>query len=130
MIDTYGIYIFDKKGDTFYIQERYVQGSRDPGDVFNSNVFQEVQKYITTNAVVTLGNSKLYIEKDEALMMLFVIKTDLNARDKKIFKIMNEIKDLFKTIFDGKLNTQKIERIELLIKFQDKLERIIDINSV
>ncbi len=127
MKEAYGIYIFDQNGNPFYIQERFVQGSKDPGDIFNSNVFQDVQKYISKRTVATLGYSKLYIEKDESLQILFVIKTDLDARDKKIFKIINEIKDIFSAIFAGKLNTNKLERIELLIKFQDKLEKVIGI---
>ncbi|MHA1274177.1 MAG: hypothetical protein ACTSQS_12170 [Promethearchaeota archaeon] len=123
------IYIIDSTGKPLFILEIYKSGNKNVEHALITNFVSAIQSFATELGdqhanTIKLGDSMLYSIKDEISGIYFVIKTDLDAKQKRIFGILKDIKNLYINIILSKINASEAEKLEALKEFEDELSKI------
>lgn len=117
-------------GKPLYIYERYKKGDLQVENALITNFISAIQSFASELGeqhanTIKLGDSMLFSTKDQISNVYFVIRTDFKAKPKQIFKLLNEIKNLFINKVLSRLNASDDEKKELLKEFEKDLEKII-----
>lgn len=131
MQDLQSIYIIDQNGIPFFVRDMYVQGSEDADHALLTNFISAIQNFAEELGgeeakTIKLGEAKIYSVKDKMTKIAFVIKANPKAKDKKVFSLLNTIKNTFIDIFTGKFTVGSEEKEILLDKFRQELDKIVN----
>ena len=102
------IYIIDDKGTPIFISENYIQGSGEANHALLSDFVTALQSFAQEfgedeTRVIELSDAKILSSKDNLTNYLFILKCDTNSKNKKMFGILNQIKNIFIEKFTGHL---------------------------
>lgn len=124
------IYIIDDKGTPILIRENYIQGSGDAKHALLSDFVSALQSLAQEfgedeTRVIELSDAKILSTKDKLTNYSFIIKCDTNSKNKKIFGILNQIKNIFIEKFTGYLaSTDEIKK-KIMLSFERELNEVI-----
>ena len=111
------IYIIDKDAKVFYLRENYIPGSDSkPVDhALLSRFVGALESFITElgeekTKIINLGEEKIFVIKDKITAYCFVLCCDMNSKPKKMFKILNNIMNIFISEFTGKFSASEEKR--------------------
>ena len=111
------IYIIDKDAKVFYLRENYIPGSDSkPVDhALLSRFVGALESFITElgeekTKIINLGAEKIFVIKDKITAYRFVLCCDMNSKPKKMFKILNNIMNIFISEFTGKFSASEEKR--------------------
>ena len=124
--------ILDNNGAPIFVQENFIQGRNNVDLALLSDFINALQNFATElgekeTKFIELGGGKIFSTKDSSTNYLFVLKCDKKAKAKKMYQILNEIKNLFLNKFLGHLYEIKEEKNkELLSSFENELKIILN----
>ena len=124
------IYIIDEQSNPIFIRENYIQGSGDANHALLSDFVTALQSFAREfgeeeTRVVELSDAKILSSKDHITNYLFAIKCESNAKNKKMFGILNQIKNLFIDKFTGHLANSEETKKKIMLSFETDLSKII-----
>ena len=124
------IYIIDEKSNPIFIRENYLQGSGDANHALFSDFVTALQSFAREfgeeeTRVIELGDAKILSTKDNITHFLFAIKCESNAKNKKMFGILNQIKNLYIDKFTGHLASSEEIKEEIMRSFEIEIIKII-----
>ena len=115
--DIHRIYIIDKEAKVFYLRENYISDSDSaPVDhALLSRFVGALESFITElgeekTKIINLGDEKIFVIKDKITAYRFVLCCDMNSKPKKMFKILNNIMNIFISEFTGKFSASEEKR--------------------
>lgn len=126
------IFILNNNGVPIFIQENYIQGKNNIDPALLSDLVNALQKFANElgekeTKFIELGGGKIFSTKDNSSNYLFVLKCDKNAKAKRMYQILNDVKNLFLNIFLGNLYVIKEEINKgLLSSFKKELKNILN----
>ena len=124
------IYIIDEKANPIFIRENYLQGSGDANHALLSDFITALQSFAREfgeeeTKVIQLSDAKILSSKDNLTHYLFAIKCESEAKNKKMFGILNQIKNLFIEKFMGHLASSEEIKKKIMLSFETELNEII-----
>lgn len=124
------IYIIDNMGKPIFIQENYVQGSGNPEHALLSDFISALQSFAKEfgeeeTRIVELSDAKIYSIRDKILDYLFIMKCNVNSKNKKMFEILSKIKNLFINKFLGSLILSEDEKKIIMSSFEEELNKLL-----
>ncbi|MGQ4874482.1 MAG: hypothetical protein ACP6IY_10475 [Promethearchaeia archaeon] len=124
------IYIIDSTGKPLFVLDIYNPGNKNVEHALITNFISAIQSFATELGdqhanTIKLGDSMLYSIKDEISGIYFVIKTNLDAKQKRIFNLLKEIKNLYINIVLSKINASEAEKLEAFKEFEEELSKIV-----
>ncbi len=98
-----------------------------------SGLISAVQTFINalgekSAEVIELGKSKFYLSKEENENLIFVLKSESNAKNKKMIKALEKIKDEFIETYSKFLKMEPNLRVHVLSAFHKDIDEIIGEN--
>ena len=128
------IYIIDSKAKPIYIRENYVQGSGSVDHALMSSFISALETFVReienqNTEAINLHNEKIFISKDQLTTFLFILCCDPNTKPKKMFKILNDIKNLFINKFTGHFMDSIEEKKKIMNSFLESLDEILEPSS-
>lgn len=132
MIDIKSVHILNENEEILFQQEFYAQGSKNLNCVLFSGVVMAIQNFMQvvvekTSQELTFEGSKFFFTKNEDL--IFIIRTDLDTTNKKIFQLLAKIEKEFISKFKKYLSSPEEIRIHILAGFKLNLCEILRIKS-
>ncbi len=124
------IYIIDEKSNPIFIRENYFQGSGNANHALLSDFVTALQAFAREfgeeeTRVIELSDAKILTSMDKLSHNLFAIKCESDAKNKKMFGILNQIKNLFIDKFIGHLASSEEMKKEIMRSFEAELNEII-----
>ncbi|MFX1338562.1 MAG: hypothetical protein ACFFDK_08120 [Promethearchaeota archaeon] len=124
------IYILDEKGTPIFIRENYVQGSGDANHALLSDFVSALQSLAQEfgedeTRVIELSDSKILSTRDKITNYSFIIKSEIKSKNKKIFGILNQIKNIFIEKFTGHLASSVEVKKKIMLSFEEAINEII-----
>jgi len=128
------IYILDSTGKPIFIRENYVQGTGEIDHGLLSNFINAIQSFASELGekearVIELGNGTIYSVKDSRYQIQFVLKCQKEAKSKKMFKILTDIKTLFLKRFSNYIETGIGDRSIIINSFVNDLQQMLEPNE-
>ena len=125
------IYIIDDKGTPILIHENYIQGLGNADHALLSDFINALQSFAKEfgeeeTRMIELSDAKIYSTKDKLMNYYFIIKSDINAKNKKMFDILNKIKNLFIDKFIGQLTSSEEKKKQIMVSFKDDLNKFLE----
>jgi len=124
------IYIIDDKGTPIFIRENYIQGSGEANHALLSDFVTALQSFAQEfgedeTRVIELSDAKILSSKDNLTNYLFILKCDINSKNKKMFGILKKIKNIFIEMFTGYLASSEDKKKEIMVAFEAALSKEI-----
>ena len=124
------IYILDDEGTPIFIRENYIQGSGDANHALLSDFVTALQAFAREfgeeeTRVIELSDAKILSSKDNITNYLFAIKCESGVKNKKMFGILNQIKNLYIDKFTGHLTSNEETKKKIMLSFVTELNKII-----
>ena len=124
------IYILDDKGTPIFIRENYIQGSGDANHALLTDFVSALQSLAQEfgedeTRVIELSDAKILSTRDKLTDYLFIIKCDTNSKNKKMFGILNQIKNIFIEKFTGHLASSEEIKKKIMLSFEGALNEVI-----
>jgi len=124
------IYIINDKGTPIFIRENYIQGSGDANHALLSDFITALQSFAREfgekeTRIVELSDAKILSTMDYITNYLFILKCDVNSKNKKMFGILNQIKNLFIEKFTGFLASNENKKKEIMLLFELALNELL-----
>ena len=124
------IYIINDKGTPIFIRENYIQGSGDANHALLSDFITALQSFAREfgekeTRIVELSDAKILSTMDYITNYLFILKCDINSKNKKMFGILYKIKNLFIEKFTGYLASSEDKKKEIMISFELALNEVL-----
>ena len=125
------IYILDSTGKPIFIRENYVQGTEEIDHGLLSNFINAIQSFASElgekeASVIQFGNGTIYSVKDSRYQIQFVLKCQKDAKAKKMFKILNDIKSIFLERFSSYIETGIGDRSKIISSFVNDLHQMLE----
>ena len=124
-------YIIDNKGTPILIRENYIQGLGNADHALLSDFITALQSFAKEfgeeeTKMIELSDAKIYSTKDKLMNYNFIIKSDINAKNKKMFDTLNKIKNLFIDKFIGQLTSSEEKKKQIMVSFKDDLNKFLE----
>jgi predicted nucleic acid-binding Zn-ribbon protein len=125
------IYIIDNKGTPIFIRENYIQGSGNADHALLSDFISALQSFAKEfgeeeTRMIELSDAKIYSARDKLTNYYFIIKCDINTKNKKMFDILNKIKNLFIDKSLGQLTSNDEKKKQIMASFEDALNDLLE----
>ena len=125
------IYIIDDTGTPIFIRENYIQGSENANHALLSDFITALQSFAKEfgeeeTRIVELSDAKIFSTLDSLTNYIFIIKSDINAKSKKIFEILNKIKNLFIDSFMGQLASSNEKKTKIMVSFEHNIDVLLE----
>ena len=127
------IYIIDGKGKPIFIREHHSQGSGSSSadHALLSRFVTALQSFATElgeedTRIIELGDEKIYTLKDGFTKFFFVLNCEPDSKSKKMFKILNDIKNLFLQKFMGNFTASEEVKKKIMVSFLEDLNHILN----
>ncbi len=130
MSDILGIYIVNEDGKSLYTQEFFHQGTDEMDTALLSNLMSAFQMFASeigeggTNSI-ELGNSSIFSIVDPLTQVKFLLRTVKSTKQKKMMKILSQIKNTYINIFTGHHHDGEESIMKLNSKLSDEIEGIL-----
>ncbi|MBN1802283.1 MAG: roadblock/LC7 domain-containing protein [Candidatus Lokiarchaeota archaeon] len=125
-----GIFVVDKVGKVIFpYGEEFESLGKNDKELLSGFVsaFQSLARELGEEEMkeARLGTSKLFFTKDRISEISFVIKATIYSRQKKMFQILEKIKNLFINTFIGHMHEENEAIKYLLDSFSINLEKLL-----
>jgi len=129
-----GLYIINFEGGLIYWQENISQNSEKIEEEID---YEHITSLISTLEVLALeigekdvkilmlGYNRYLVSKDKLTDITFILKCNKNVNSKKIFHLLNQIKNTFIDNFTGSFNSPQIDKVRIMKSFINSLYEII-----
>ncbi len=132
MKDIISFYIINGNRDLIYSQENISLAPEGKEHEYISN-FLSILETIAMKIgekeeelrIMVLGHSKFFLSKDKLTNVIFILKCEKDAKQKKIFEKLNKTKNLFIEKFTGNFNSPDDIKLKLMESFTGTLAEII-----
>ena len=133
-----GFYIITKEGALLFSYESFDQGGGDWNIALLSTFISAMQGIARelgrdSTKIIEIGNKRLYTSKDIEFGIIFIIRANLKAKEKKVVELMSEFKDKFLKKYTNFLliELQKEREIEFgeFNEFKEELAQLIPSKS-
>ncbi len=124
------IQIVDAKGTLLFSRESHIQGSGDVNNILLSDFVNALQSFAKEfgeeeTKIIELGDGRIISTKDKLTGVLFILKCNTNAKTKKMFKILNQIKNIFIDKFTGHLTSSEEVKREVRSSFESAVSELL-----
>ncbi len=125
------IYILNDQGNPIFIRENFIQGTENADHAMLSNFFNALQSFAmelgeNETRSIDLETSKIFSIKDSVTNYSFILKCDRNAKPKKMFKILQQIYNIFIDMFTGHIHDFEEAKSKIMPSFESALDEIIE----
>ena len=125
------IYILEKNGNPFFMKECYKQGTENIDHALLSNFINALQTFALEygekeTRVIEMKNEIIFILKDNRYSLQFILKCTKDAKSKKMFKFLNNIKESFLNIFSTYFEVNIGDKDNLIKKFTIELNKLLE----
>ena len=125
------IYIIDDTGTPIFIRENYIQGSENANHALLSDFVTALQSFAKEfgeeeTRIVELSDAKIFSTLDSLTNYLFIIKSDMIAKSKKMFEMLKKIKNLFIDSFMGHLASSEQQKKKIMESFENALNELLE----
>ncbi len=125
------IQIVDAKGKILFSRENHIQGSGEVNNALLSDFVNALQSFAKElgeeeTKIIELGDGKIISNKDKLTGILFILKCNVNAKNKKMFKILNQIKNIFIEKFTGHFTSSEEVKRVIRSSFENAVSELIN----
>ncbi|MHA1799524.1 MAG: hypothetical protein ACTSVY_13845, partial [Candidatus Helarchaeota archaeon] len=126
-------WILKINGQILYSDECFVQGSEEFNSALFAGFISAIQSFIQElgekNAeTIELGSSRIILSKNEDLGLVFVLRSKLGSKEKKIRKMLDKIIKTFVENYSKYINTEDKIRTHIFSSFHKEFHKIIGDN--
>ena len=123
------IWFLEQDGNVLFRSENDMQNSEEHNSFLFSGMVMAIQSFIKELGEekikqMELGNSKIFISKDEETDLILVLKTNKEANNKRINKFMEKIQEKTREVYYNSLFTPKKLKEYIKNSFKNDLEEL------
>jgi hypothetical protein len=133
MPEILGVWVIDKDGQILFSQEMFPQGEPQTNISLFSGLIVTIQKFIQELGEkdaerIEMGTDKIFISKDRATEIIFIIKTTQKANNRKITKLVSKIQKDFLKSFSPYLDKYSPKELQLYISniFKSYIDKLLE----
>ncbi|MHA1145456.1 MAG: hypothetical protein ACTSRW_12010 [Candidatus Helarchaeota archaeon] len=124
------VLILDEKGKELFFQQHGPQGSTDVNTTLFTNLINALQMFVKDIGEkhlerLELDDYKVFIARNENLRLSFIVQTEINIKDKKMFKLLGQIEKVFLKKYGKYLKSPEKIRMHILGSFKKDLDKIL-----
>lgn len=128
------IYIIDKDAKVFYLRENYIQDSTPVDHALLSRFVSALESFTTElgeekTKIINLGDEKIFVVKDKITAYRFILCCDMNSKPKKMFKILNNIMNIFIAKFTGNFSASEDVKRKVMNSFVEEINKLLNPRS-
>ena len=128
------IYIIDKDAKLFYLRENFIQDSAPVDHALLSRFVSALESFTTElgeekTKIIHLGDEKIFVIKDKITAYRFILCCEMNSKPKKMFKILNNIMNIFISQFTGKFSANEAIKRKTMNSFVEEINELVNPRS-
>ena len=130
MPDIEGFWIIESEtGEVIFSDECFVQGSENFNSALFTGFISAIQSFIQEIGekkaeTIELGSSKIHLAKEDQSKLIFVLRTNLNTKEKKMKKALDKIVTNFLDNYSKFLKTPEKLREHIFHGFHKDIHKI------
>lgn len=129
--EIYKIYIIQEDGEVLFPNDLIFKDMDNYQQNMFSNLMMAMQHFAKDLAnedisTFQMGAEKIYSKKDPITNITFIYKTDKKTKDKRVFNLLNRVKNAFINQFTGNFNADRESKIRLMESFIIELDNILE----
>jgi len=128
------IYVIDKAAKVFYLRENYISGLASVDHALLSRFVSALESFTSElgeekNKIINLGDEKIFVVKDNITAYRFILCCDMNSKPKKMWKILNNIMNIFIEQFTGKFTANEVVKRKAMNSFAEEINELLEAKS-